>query len=285
MAGAAWSYRVRAGGNLQGLARKRAAMGYLAATLADLRPPAAAPDPDPALWSMAQAAQWLIAAPRGFAGQRRCMVAALHARLTPLGEKLGAAPVARALDAMATVPRERFVCPMIEELAYLPMAPDIGLDQVISHPLLAAAADPQGGRVLDIGTGSGYQAAVLAEMAAHVTSVEILDGHAREARRRLDALGYRHVEVMRGDAGAAGRFAPESYDAIVVAAASASVPRAWLRALRIGGRLAMPLRTRAGAEWITLVERRGPADFRRMALWRSRFVPLTGSAAAHSAGR
>lgn len=259
-------------------------MGHLAEVIAELRltQPANPQPPAPDAWREDALIEWLLAAPPDFAGQRSLMIEALDARLQPLEARLPAGAVARALTAMDQVPRERFICPWIEELAYLPMPIDIGLDQIISHPelaaLLASAADPRGGSVLDVGTGSGYQAAVLARMAAHVTSVEILEPHAVQAARRLAALGFANVDVHVGDAADMDIFEAESFDAIVIAAGARSIPQNLLALLKVGGRMVMPLGESQDEEELTIVARISASETKLTPLIKTRFVPLTGSA-------
>lgn len=259
-------------------------MGYLGEAIATAKAERrAAGVPIEALaWDERHGTEWLLGAPERFADQRAVMVAALRERLAALSDRLDPAAIARGLTALEAVPREHFVCPLIEDLAYLPAALDIGLGQTISHPemvaVLAAAADPQGGAVLDVGTGSGYQAAVLAQMAAQVTSVEIVAPHASLARARLARLGCDHVSVIEGDATVDGLFPTAHFDAIVVAAAADRVPPALLTALKPGGRLVMPLGPNRDEDHLVLVERSGDS-WRHTRLCAARFVPLTGTAA------
>ena len=270
-----WAVRARVSNNV----------GYLSETIAALQcqQQLTPQGPPPQAWHEDTKAEWLICAPASFAGQRAAMIKAIRARLVLLEDQLGAQAIARALRAMAKVPRESFICPWIEDLAYLPMAHDIGAEQVISHPelvaILAAACDPLGGHVLDVGTGSGYQAAVLSGMASRVTSVEIIEAHATQARHRLRRLGYDNIEVLAGDASEPGMFAPESFAAIVVAAGASAIPAALMDALKVGGRLVMPIGATSGDEQLVLVEKRSGSVFRHETLCPARFVPLTGNGA------
>jgi protein-L-isoaspartate(D-aspartate) O-methyltransferase len=152
---------------------------------------------------------------------------------------------ARVLAAMGRVPRERFVEESLRARAYGDYPLPIGHGQTISQPfvvaLMSELLELQGGeRVLDVGTGSGYQAAVLAELAAEVVSVEIQPELAAAARERLARIGYRNVEVHAGD-GFFGWAAAAPFDAIVTAAAASRVPEPLVEQLREGGRLVMPL--------------------------------------------
>jgi protein-L-isoaspartate(D-aspartate) O-methyltransferase len=180
------------------------------------------------------------------------------------------------LDAMRAVPREDFVLADLAEYAYEDAPLPIGHGQTISQPYIvaamtAAARVRPGDRVLEIGTGSGYGAAVLSEIAGEVYTVERIEGLADSARDRLAALGYDNVHVRCGD-GTLGWAEHAPYDAIIVAAGGPTVPRALMDQLKPGGRLVMPLgselraqrlirRTRTGAdactqddlEWVTFV--------------------------------
>ena len=167
----------------------------------------------------------------------------------------------RVLAAMAAVPRERFVPAESRDLAYADRALRIGANQTISQPYMVALMTqlldpPPGCRVLEIGTGSGYQAAVLAAMGCDVLGVERLPELADAARQRIDALAFgTRVEIRVGD-GSLGWAAGAPWSRIVVAAAAPSVPEALVAQLADGGRLVIPV----GGRWeqeLLLVERRG----------------------------
>lgn len=151
----------------------------------------------------------------------------------------------RLLDAMARVPRERFVPAHLQERAYEDRALPIEAGQTISQPYVVAWMTEMLGlqgheTILDVGTGSGYQAAVLAELVARVVTVERVTELAETARVRLEALGYRNIEFHVGDG---TRGWPESgpYDGILVAAGTETVPPDLIAQLRIGGRLVIPI--------------------------------------------
>ena len=186
---------------------------------------------------------------------------------------------ARVLDAMARVPRELFVPEHLRGRAYDDAALPIGGDQTISQPYMVARicealSVRPGDRVLDVGTGSGYQAAVLAELAAEVHTIERLADLAARARDALAAAGYTNVSVDVGD-GSLGLPAHAPFAAIAVAAAAPDVPPSLYAQLEQGGRLAVPVGGRWGQE-LRLVVRSpgGPAVLRSVPC---RFVPLVGA--------
>lgn len=184
----------------------------------------------------------------------------------------------RVLAAMARVPREAFVPEELREEAYDDAALPIGSGQTISQPYMVAKICEvlalQGTeRVLDVGTGSGYQAAVLAELAREVFGIERLPELAERARENLKAVGYANVEIHVGD-GTLGLPQHAPYDAIAVAAAAPGLPRTLYEQLHPGGRLAVPVGGRHGQQ-LELVVRspEGPAIVRSVPC---RFVPLVG---------
>jgi protein-L-isoaspartate(D-aspartate) O-methyltransferase len=182
---------------------------------------------------------------------------------------------ARTLAALRKVERHRFVPPEAAALAYADHPLEIGDGQTISQPyivaVMSAAIRLRGGeKVLEVGTGSGYQAAVLAEMGAHVYSMEIVPTLARRARVTLARLGYGAVQVREGN-GWAGWPEEAPFDAIVVTAAPPTIPEALKSQLRDGGRLVIPVG--GDAQQLMLVTRRG-ARFEEKRLLAVRFVPL-----------
>ena len=184
----------------------------------------------------------------------------------------------RVLAAIAAVPRERFVPADVQREAYADRALPIGHDQTISQPYMVAAMlealELDGGRVLDVGTGSGYQAAVLAELADDVVTIERVPELAERARATLAAAGYGRVDVRVGD-GTLGVPERAPYDGIVVAAAAPSVPEALYGQLAPGGHLVVPVGT-VREQWLEVVER-GEEGPRRRRTVPCRFVPLLGS--------
>ena len=182
---------------------------------------------------------------------------------------------ARTLAALRKVERHLFVPPALAALAYADHPLPIGEGQTISQPYIVAvmteAIGLRGGeRVLEIGTGSGYQAAVLAEMGANVYTVEIVPSLARTARATLTRLGYRTVEVREGN-GWAGWPEHAPFDAIVVTAAPPTVPDALKSQLRDGGRLVIPVGD--DVQELRLLTRHG-SSFEQRRLLLVRFVPL-----------
>ena len=184
----------------------------------------------------------------------------------------------RVLVAMDRVPRELFVPASLREHAYEDGALPIGHHQTISQPFVVATIcsllSLRGTeRVLDVGTGSGYQAAVLAELSADVVTIERIPELAAEARARLEEAGYASVDVRVGD-GSLGVPERAPYDAVAVAAAAPRVPAALYDQLAEGGRLVLPRGTRWGQELVLVVRtREGPAERSSIPC---RFVPLVG---------
>jgi protein-L-isoaspartate(D-aspartate) O-methyltransferase len=182
----------------------------------------------------------------------------------------------RVLAAMAAVPRELFVPEELRPHAYDDGALPLAFGQTVSQPFIVAficqalAVGP-GDRVLDVGTGSGYQAAVLAELGGVVYSIERIPELAKAAREALDAAGYGQVEVVVGD-GALGLPAEAPFHAIAVAAASREVPPQLWAQLEEGGRIALPLGSRRWQRLCVLERTRG--GNRLIATVPARFVPL-----------
>jgi protein-L-isoaspartate(D-aspartate) O-methyltransferase len=186
---------------------------------------------------------------------------------------------AKVLEAMAAVPRELFVPNVPATMAYDDRALPIDAGQTISQPYMVArmtellALEP-GDRILEVGTGSGYQAAILARLGARVTTIERHADLAEGARDRLDALGIEGVDVRVSDG---SRGAPDGapWDGIVVTAAAPSIPDALREQLAMGARLVIPVGPREQQELI-VVERTSKADWSEWSDGAVVFVPLVG---------
>ena len=180
------------------------------------------------------------------------------------------------LEAMRVVPRHRFVPDALQQDAYADRALPIGLDQTISQPYIVAYMTEalgisRGDDVLEIGTGSGYQAAVLSQLARTVYTIEIIPALAARAADTLKALGYSNVHVREGD-GFAGWPEHAPFPRIMVTAAPARVPQPLVDQLATGGRIVIPVGGRE--QWITVVEKtpQGVVERRTIPV---RFVPFT----------
>lgn len=186
----------------------------------------------------------------------------------------------RILEAFRSVPREDFVPEELSEFAYEDAPLPIGEGQTISQPYVVAvtieALGLRGGeRVLEIGTGSGYAAAVLSRIAKEVYTVERLEPLARSAKDRLERLGYSNVHVLCGD-GTLGWRENAPYDAIAVAAGGPKIPEALLEQLAIGGRLVIPVGPDESSQSLVRVIRESETEFEKEDLGDVRFVPLIG---------
>ncbi len=215
------------------------------------------------------------------AAQRHRMVAEIAAGIQALSGILGKAALDdTVMAAIAKVPRHQFVPPGQETWAYVNHPLPIGHGQTISQPLIVALMTDLLGVgaddvVLEIGTGSGYQAAVLAEIVKRVHTIEIVEPLARQAEQRLRALGYRNIEVLAGD-GYRGWPEHAPFDAIVVTAAGPIIPPALLDQLRPGGRLVMPIGDPRRTQWLTVVDKDADGKITTRSVLEVVFVPLTG---------
>jgi protein-L-isoaspartate(D-aspartate) O-methyltransferase len=190
----------------------------------------------------------------------------------------------RVMAAMASVRRHEFVPPVEETYAYINNALPIGHGQTISQPYIVALMtdllDPRPDHsVLEIGTGSGYQAAVLSELVRQVYSIEVIPELAAEAEERLRRLGYRNVSVKAGD-GNAGWPEHAPYDGIIVTAAAAKVPQALLAQLRNGGRMVIPVGESESQE-LVLIEKSASGAIAERNVLPVAFVPLVGGSGHH----
>lgn len=184
------------------------------------------------------------------------------------------------LDAMAKVPRHRFVPPEMERHAYRNRPLPIGYGQTISQPFLVAYMTEllqvnKGSKVLEIGTGSGYQAAILGELVKEVYSIEVIEPLATRATETLKRNGYTNVQVQAAD----GYYGWEKYapfDVIIVTAAASHVPAPLIQQLKRGGRMLIPLGSTFMPQHLVLVEKDMQDRIRTRELMPVQFVPLTG---------
>ena len=186
----------------------------------------------------------------------------------------------RVMRALGEVPRQEFVPEEERVSAYLNLPLPIGHGQTISQPFIVALMTDlleigPGDKVLEVGAGSGYQAAVLGKLAKSVHTIEIVPELAHACRERLARLGYANVTVHEGD-GAAGWAAAAPFDAILVAAAARRVPRALVEQLKAGGRMAIPLGAAGGAQELVVVAKDAQGAVTVRPVLPVRFVPLTG---------
>jgi protein-L-isoaspartate(D-aspartate) O-methyltransferase len=191
-----------------------------------------------------------------------------------------AKPSHAVLEAMGVVPRHRFVPPELDDAAYDNRPLPIGHGQTISQPFIVAlmtelAALSPDHDVLEVGTGCGYQTAVLARLARRVHSVEIVEPLSAAAGERLASLGADNVALHVGD-GHAGWPAGAPYDAILVTAAPPDVPPALVDQLRVGGRLVLPLGERHGVQDLCVVEKQADGTTTVDRKLGVQFVPMTG---------
>jgi protein-L-isoaspartate(D-aspartate) O-methyltransferase len=182
------------------------------------------------------------------------------------------------LRAMDEVPREHFVAPELVDSAYADQALPIACGQTISQPYVVGYMTEQlevasEHRVLEIGTGSGYQAAVLSRIAREVVSIERYRSLADVARERLKTLGYGNVTVIAGD-GLKGAPERAPFDRIMVTAAADAVPQALVDQLAVGGKMVLPLGRHKGTQFIVKLTREANDELKREELIAVRFVPL-----------
>lgn len=212
---------------------------------------------------------------------RRCLVGELDGPRRELVETLRNKGIRdeRVLEAIGRVRREAFVPPRLAEHAYDNTALPIGHHQTISQPLIVALMTEALGlhgseRVLEVGTGSGYQAAILAELAGRVVSIERVPELLAAADAILSRLGYRNLELHVAD-GSLGWPAGAPYDRIIVTAAGPEVPSSLLRQLAVGGRLVIPVGQRSDQNLVVI--ERTDDGFVETSLGPVRFVPLVGA--------
>jgi len=184
------------------------------------------------------------------------------------------------LRALKRVPRHALVPARLQKHAYDDNPLPIGHQQTISQPYIVAfmtevlALDPND-RVLEIGTGSGYQAAVCAEIARDVYTIEIVDALAKTARKRLLKLGYRNITVKSGD-GFFGWTEQAPFDAIIGTAAAGRIPPPLLEQLKPGGRMVLPVENERGFQYLVLITKDADGQIERKRILPVRFVPMRG---------
>ncbi len=216
-----------------------------------------------------------------YAAQRRAMVDKIRFETRWLGEDIGETELDPAtLAALSKVPRQEFVSRDLRSSAYENRPLPIGYGQTISQPFIVAVMTDllrlhPGASVLEVGTGSGYQAAILAELGAKVYTIEIIPELAKEATERLKRLGYAQVTTKVGD-GYEGWPEHAPFDAIIVTAAPTQIPPPLVRQLKPGGRMVIPVGGRFMMQYLVLVEKRKDGKIDTRELLPVQFVPLTG---------
>lgn len=227
------------------------------------------------------AASALAASEEEHAARRAALVREIGADARATAEFIGKGALdERVMRAMGRVPRHEFVSADLAARAYENRPLPIGYGQTISQPYIVALMtdliDPQpGDAVLEVGTGSGYQAAVLAELVARVTTIEIIPELAQTARRRLKLFGFSNVQAVEGD-GYYGWEAGAPYDGIVVTAAAGRIPPPLIAQLKNGGRMVIPVGGAFLTQQLMLVEKDAAGAITTRQLLPVRFVPLTG---------
>lgn len=186
----------------------------------------------------------------------------------------------RIMEVMQKVPRHEFVPSNQRRFAYRNRPLPIGFGQTISQPYIVALMTDliqvqPGHLILEVGTGSGYQAAVLAEMGAEVYTIEIIKPLASQAKSRLERLGYKNLRAIHGD-GYYGLKEVAPFDAVVVTAAASHVPPPLVRQLKPGGRMIIPVGSRFTVQQLLLVEKSKQGTVSTRQILPVIFVPLTG---------
>ncbi|MHC4535190.1 MAG: protein-L-isoaspartate(D-aspartate) O-methyltransferase [Planctomycetota bacterium] len=184
------------------------------------------------------------------------------------------------LAAMRTVPRHAFVRFLEQRYAYADSPLPIGFDQTISQPYIVAFMTEalqlkSNSKVLEIGTGSGYQAAVCAEIAEKVYTIEIVEGLAKRAKKDLKELGYSNVITRFGD-GFFGWEEEAPFDAIIGTAAAGRIPKPLIEQIKPGGRMILPYGSQGGLQYLVVVTKDKEGKIRKQNVMPVRFVPMTG---------
>jgi protein-L-isoaspartate(D-aspartate) O-methyltransferase len=213
--------------------------------------------------------------------QRQQMVREIEADVMRTSARLGKEALAtRVLEAMRLVPRHVFVSPHLRRLAYANRPLAIGYGQTISQPYIVAVMTDllsvdRHAVVLEIGTGSGYQAAILAELVQHVYTIEIIPELAEAARERLQRLGYTNIETRVGD-GYYGWEEHAPFDAIIVTAAASHIPPPLLEQLKPGGRMVIPVGSPFLTQQLMVVDKEATGAVKTRQVLPVAFVPLMG---------
>ena len=231
----------------------------------------------------------MLACRSGWAGEeedmrkaREMMVKEIEGDVVATASHIGRSRLNReVMQAIAEIPRHEFVPEALRQAAYANRPLPIGYGQTISQPyivalmtdLLAIAKDA---KVLEVGAGSGYQAAILSRLVKEVHSIEIIPELARECRRRMERLGYSNVTIHEGD-GYYGLEDEAPFDAIVVTAAAAYVPPPLVQQLKPGGRLVIPVGAQFAVQYLMLVEKDEQGKISTRQVLPVQFVPLTGN--------
>ena len=186
----------------------------------------------------------------------------------------------KVLSALKTVPRDLFVPEIYIDQAYADHAVPIGFGQTISQPYIVAfmtelLAVEKGDRILEIGTGSGYQAAVLSELTDHVYTIEIIKELARSAADRFKSFGYKSIESKEGD-GYYGWPEEAPFDKIIVTAAAGHVPPDLIKQLKPGGMIVIPIGRQFSTQYLTVIRKDSEGNLTGEPVLPVRFVPFTG---------
>ncbi len=222
-----------------------------------------------------------VCADEQFASQRQQMVREIRQNVADTTRYIGRSALnERVMSAMGTVPRHEFVPPSMISSAYENRPLSIGHGQTISQPYIVALMtdliDPdEEDTVLEIGTGSAYQAAILSELVKKVYSIEIIEVLGLSARKRLQQLGYDNVETRIGD-GYYGWPEQGPFDAIVVTAAASHIPPPLVQQIKPGGIMLIPVGNRFQVQQLTLVRKDAEGGVITQQVLPVRFVPLTG---------
>jgi protein-L-isoaspartate(D-aspartate) O-methyltransferase len=222
-----------------------------------------------------------VGAEQNYTAKRTQMVRTIEVQAHDASSAIGRDHIdPRVLVVIGTIPCHEFVPEDLRQVSYEDGPLPIGFGQTISQPLIVALMTDvlkinRSSSVLEVGTGSGYQAAVASTLASQVYTIEIIPELARSAANRLRQLGYTNVTVRTGD-GYFGWPDVAPFDGIIVTAASGHIPPPLLEQLKPGGRMVIPVGSPSGQQHLTVVERAADGRVRTRQLFLVRFVPLTG---------